>query len=254
MHYYQISRRDGLARRRHPDRGAAARRELGDRRGLHRRRTAGTPGVVRGGAGRRMAPVLQPGARLSVEWTARLEEHIGTFRVDPIGARTAAIMADPAALAALGAVTALVARPCRSGTRIRSSTRGRSSSSRRSARRRTGRRAMRPGSWRCWPSSASGSTSSAARSPGATEDLVWVSPKSGRAVSRGGGAPWAERLLPLPAFLRGGWEAPPARGGGGGGAGADRLLPRGPGGAGAAARGAAGGAEPGGGGDHEGAG
>ena len=65
-------------------------------------------GVVRGGAGRRMTPVLQPGARLSVEWTARLEEHIGTFRVDPMPSRTAAIMADPAALAALGAVTALM--------------------------------------------------------------------------------------------------------------------------------------------------
>ena len=51
-------------------------------------------GVVRGGAGRRMTPVLQPGARLSVEWSARLEEHIGTFRVDPIASRTAAIMAD----------------------------------------------------------------------------------------------------------------------------------------------------------------
>ena len=66
-------------------------------------------GVVRGGAGRRMAPVLQPGARLSVEWTARLEEHIGHFRVDPIASRTAAIMADRAALAALGSVTALLA-------------------------------------------------------------------------------------------------------------------------------------------------
>src|SRR5687767_15157591 len=66
-------------------------------------------GVVRGGTGRRMAPVLQPGARLSLEWTARLEEHLGTFRVDPIAARTAAIMADPAALAALGSVVALIA-------------------------------------------------------------------------------------------------------------------------------------------------
>jgi DNA repair protein RecO (recombination protein O) len=37
---------------------------------------------------------------------------------------------------------------------------------------------------------------------GAAEDLVWVSPRSGRAVSRAAGAPWADRLLPLPAFLR----------------------------------------------------
>jgi DNA repair protein RecO (recombination protein O) len=42
---------------------------------------------------------------------------------------------------------------------------------------------------------------------GVTEDLVYVSPKSGRAVSAGAGAPWRDRLLPLPAFLREG--APP---------------------------------------------
>jgi DNA repair protein RecO (recombination protein O) len=37
---------------------------------------------------------------------------------------------------------------------------------------------------------------------GATDDLVYVSPKSGRAVSREAGAPYAGRMLSLPAFLR----------------------------------------------------
>src|SRR5205085_7118832 len=37
---------------------------------------------------------------------------------------------------------------------------------------------------------------------GATEELVYVSPKSGGAVSRKAGVPWADRLLRLPAFLR----------------------------------------------------
>jgi DNA repair protein RecO (recombination protein O) len=36
---------------------------------------------------------------------------------------------------------------------------------------------------------------------GATEDLVYVSPKSGRAVARIAGEPWRDRLLPLPSFL-----------------------------------------------------
>jgi DNA repair protein RecO (recombination protein O) len=36
---------------------------------------------------------------------------------------------------------------------------------------------------------------------GTTEDLAYVSPKSGRAVSRTAAAPYAEKLLPLPAFL-----------------------------------------------------
>ena len=84
---------------------------------------------------------------------------------------------------------------------------------------------------------------------GATEDLAWVSPKSGRAVSRAAGAAWAERLLPLPAFLREGLGGAAGDGRGAGGAGADRLLPRRAGGAGAAAPGAAAGAGAGGGGD-----
>ena len=85
---------DGLARRGHPPHRPPPRRERGDRRDLHRRHGRHA-GVVRGGGSRRMAPVLQPGTRLAVEWSARLEEHIGTFRVDPIAAAlAAAIMAD----------------------------------------------------------------------------------------------------------------------------------------------------------------
>jgi DNA repair protein RecO (recombination protein O) len=36
---------------------------------------------------------------------------------------------------------------------------------------------------------------------GARDDLIYVSPRSGRAVSRAAGEPYAEKLLPLPAFL-----------------------------------------------------
>ena len=39
---------------------------------------------------------------------------------------------------------------------------------------------------------------------GTTTDLVYVSPKSGRAVSAEAGEPYKDRLLALPAFLRGG--------------------------------------------------
>ena len=56
-------------------------------------------GVVRGGTSRRMAPVLQPGAQLDVEWRARLEDHLGTFRVEPLKSRAWA-MSDRLALAA----------------------------------------------------------------------------------------------------------------------------------------------------------
>lgn len=65
-------------------------------------------GIVRGGAGRRMAPVLQPGARLDLQWRARLETHLGSFRVEPLQPRAAAIMGDALALSALNAVCALL--------------------------------------------------------------------------------------------------------------------------------------------------
>lgn len=45
---------------------------------------------------------------------------------------------------------------------------------------------------------------------GGSEDLVYVSPKTGRAVSRAGAGTWAERLLPLPPVLLGLGDAPDA--------------------------------------------
>ena len=166
-------------------------------------------GVVRGGAGRRMAPVLQPGARLQLEWTARLEEHLGHFRVEPLGGSTAAVMADRAALAALGSVAALLgaALPERDAhPGLYAATADLVGA--------LGTAADWPARYAAWELAlladlGFGLDLAACAVTGAADDLAWVSPRSGRAVSRGAGAPWAERLLPLPAFLRGGWEAPP---------------------------------------------
>jgi DNA repair protein RecO (recombination protein O) len=167
-------------------------------------------GVVRGGGGRRLAPVLQPGTLLSLEWSARLEEHIGSFRVEPITAHTAAIIADRAALAALGSLTALVAAtlPERDAhPELYARTRELVEA--------LGSAPDWPARYACWELAllaelGFGLDLKACAVTGATEDLVWVSPRSGRAVSRAAGAAWAERLLPLPGFLRSGWEAPPA--------------------------------------------
>ncbi|HEY4585706.1 MAG TPA: DNA repair protein RecO C-terminal domain-containing protein, partial [Brevundimonas sp.] len=40
-------------------------------------------------------------------------------------------------------------------------------------------------------------------STGSMDDLVWVSPRTGRAVSREAGAPYADKLLALPPFMLG---------------------------------------------------
>lgn len=158
-------------------------------------------GVVRGGGSRRMAPVLQPGAQVAVEWTARLEEHIGHFRVDPVRSRVAAVLADRAALAALGSVTALVgaALPERAAHPALYA--------------RTVALMDALGTAPDWPARyvawelallaelGFGLDLVACAAGGDAGDLAYVSPKSGRAVSRAAGAPWAGRLLPLPRFL-----------------------------------------------------
>lgn len=164
-------------------------------------------GVVHGGAGRRLAPVLQPGTQLQLTWRARLEEHLGSYAVEPVKARAGAVMGDRLALAALGSVCALLsfALPEREPhPRLYE---------------RTLKLLDLLGDDRNWPlayliweaalleETGFGLDLSACAVTSATEDLAYVSPKSGRAVSRAGAGEWAERLLPLPRCLLGAGEA-----------------------------------------------
>jgi DNA repair protein RecO (recombination protein O) len=162
-------------------------------------------GVVRGGGSRRLAPVLQPGALLAVEWSARLEEHIGHFRVDPAGPGIARILADRAALAALGAVTALLSAslPEREEHPALYA--------------RTLDVVSALGAGPDWPARYAawelalltdlgfGLDLGRCAVTGSAADLAFVSPRTGSAVSRAGAAGWEPRLLPLPSFLREGW-------------------------------------------------
>jgi DNA repair protein RecO (recombination protein O) len=161
-------------------------------------------GLVRGGAGKTQGPVLQPGAQLSLEWNARLADHLGHFRVELIRARAAAIMADREALAGLNAVSALLVRllPERepnpevyAATLALVDALGEADP----------RWPVRYAVWELTLLDALGFglDLGSCASTGAREDLVYVSPRSGRAVSRAAGAPYAERLLPLPRFLLG---------------------------------------------------
>ena len=65
-------------------------------------------GAVRGGASRRMAAVLQPGAQLDLTWRARLDSQMGRFTVEPVRGRAGALLADRLALLGLGSVCALI--------------------------------------------------------------------------------------------------------------------------------------------------
>ena len=64
-------------------------------------------GVVRGGASRKMAATLQPGSQVKLEWRARLEEHLGNFRVEQLESRSD-MFDDRLRLAALSSICSIV--------------------------------------------------------------------------------------------------------------------------------------------------
>jgi DNA repair protein RecO (recombination protein O) len=157
-------------------------------------------GLVRGGASRRLAPLLQPGAQLDLEWRARLDEHLGSFRVEPLRARAAAVLGDRAALAGLSAICALLS----------SALPEREPHPALYARTIALLDALGTPGWprlylmwemRLLDETGFGLDLSRCAVTGATQGLDHVSPRTGRAVSRAGAGEWADRLLPLPACL-----------------------------------------------------
>ncbi|WP_420011846.1 DNA repair protein RecO [Tateyamaria sp.] len=167
-------------------------------------------GVVRGGTSRKIAPILQPGAQLDVAWRARLEDHIGSFVVEPLRSRAALVMGNRLALAGLNAVTALLVfcLPERDahGPLYRQTEQLLDL---------LGQDDLWPLAYLRWEVAllnemGFGLDLTACAVTGATEDLIYVSPKTGRAVSAKGAGEWASRLLPLPAVLQGQGEAPDA--------------------------------------------
>ena len=167
-------------------------------------------GVVRGGSSRKIAPVLQPGAQLDVTWRARLPEHIGTFQVEPIKSRAAAVMQDRLALAGLNATCAL-ASFCLPE---------------REAHPRLYEQTITLldllGMSEAWPlaylrwelallnAMGFGLDLNRCAVTGTLDDLAYVSPTSGRAVSAEGAGKWADKLLPLSPSLLGHGNGEPA--------------------------------------------
>ena len=159
-------------------------------------------GVVRGGGSRRMAAMLQPGTQVQVTWSARLHEHLGVFVVEPLASR-AAILSDRLALAGLNAICALLhvalaerdPHPVLWGKTVALLdllTAG----------------ADWPQEYLRWELDlleelGFGLDLSSCAVTGSREDLAFVSPRSGRAVSRAAAGAWQARLLPLPASLLG---------------------------------------------------
>lgn len=160
-------------------------------------------GVVRGGASRKMAATLQPGAQVDATWKARLDDHLGAFTIEPLRSRAAQVMQDRLALAGLNAVCALLSmvlperethEPLYHRTIALLDLLGQTD--------------IWPLAYLQWEMAlldelGFGLDLSACAATGVNEDLCYVSPKSGRAVSAQGAGEWADRLLPLPDVMKG---------------------------------------------------
>lgn len=157
-------------------------------------------GLVRGGRSRTMQPVLQPGNEVEVTWRARLDEHLGEFKMEPVRLRAARLMEAATSVYGVQAMGALL--------------------------RLLPERDPHPHLYEALdvilenlhdPSDAGelfvrfeiavlndlgfGLDLAECAATGRRDDLVYVSPKSGRAVSREAGAPYADKMLALPPFL-----------------------------------------------------
>ncbi len=164
-------------------------------------------GLVQGGRSRRLRPVLQSGNHVDLTWTGRLSEHLGSMTIEMRRGYAAESMPDAAALAGLTSIAALA--------------------------RLLPERDPHPSLFEItlfvlgflddpsvWPALmvrweveflselGFGLDLSQCAATGSNDALIYVSPRTGRAISASAGEPYRERLLPLPAFLRGGRTGP----------------------------------------------
>ncbi len=157
-------------------------------------------GMVRGGRSKRHRPVLQLGNLVGADWKARLPEHLGMYILEPEKLRSALVMDDAAKLLALQSVCVLAGQVAE-----REPHPGLFDATEILIAALAGEELWQP-MLVMWELGLLGElgfgldlTSCAAT--GSAEELIYVSPRSLRAVSRQAGEPYHDRLLPLPSFL-----------------------------------------------------
>lgn len=162
-------------------------------------------GLARGGQGTKGRGLYQPGNHVSARWRGRLPEHLGNWTCELITGFAAAVMDEAGKLAALSAACAML----ESALPEREPVPGVYADSLAFV----GALAAEDGTKPRWPEAYArwelqlladlgfGLDLSACAATGSTENLVFVSPKSGRSVSAEAGEPYRGKLLDLPTFL-----------------------------------------------------
>ena len=157
-------------------------------------------GLVRGGGGSRLRPVLQPGNTVSVVWRARLDEHLGHYTVEPLRLHAASQLAASHVVYGVTHLAALCRLLPERDPHPELHDRlddvlGRLDDPRGAA------RLMVRFELQILAELGFGLDLAACAVTGTGLDLGYVSPNSGRAVSRAAAEPWRDRLLRLPEFL-----------------------------------------------------
>ena len=157
-------------------------------------------GLVHGGRSRRMRPLLQPGNRVEATWRARLDEHLGRYTLEPTAMRAAALMQSPIGIYGVQTLaTHLTLLPERDA-HARLYDMADVLVDRLHDPREAGEGMVRF-ELALLDELGFGLDLASCAATGVTDDLVYVSPRSGRAVSREGGEGYEDRLLALPPFL-----------------------------------------------------
>jgi DNA repair protein RecO (recombination protein O) len=158
-------------------------------------------GLVRGARSARLAAALQAGNSVGLVWRARLDEHLGAFAVEPLSLRAGRFLPSAMALAGLALLGALLRLlPERDPHEALFETlvavvETLDDEARAPA-------ALARFEARILVECGFALDLTVCAATGARDDLIYVSPKSGRAVSAAAGEPYRDRLLPLPAFLQ----------------------------------------------------
>ncbi|HYM72271.1 MAG TPA: DNA repair protein RecO [Stellaceae bacterium] len=166
-------------------------------------------GLVRGGQSPRRRALLQPGNLVAASWRGRLPEHLGAFECELLRPHAAGLIDDPDKLAALAAAAALIALALPEREPHGDVYRGLAALI---AALDSDDWAPHYIAWECALLAALGFglDLSACAATGINDDLAYVSPRTGRAVSRSAGLPYHDKLLALPGFL---WREAAAEGG-----------------------------------------